>query len=272
MPFVTIEDRTMHYLDIGQGETLIFGHSFLWNAGMWRPQIELLSQKYRCIVPDFWAHGQSEFPPSSMQNLTDYAGHILQLADELNIESFSIVGLSVGGMWGAELTALAPERVKTLILADTFVGLEPEVNHDKYFAMLNTIIANQSFPSVVQEQMLPMFFAPRSLDGNAGYVQDFRQYISNVSGDAALQIASVGKMIYSRRDLFDDIEKFALPVLIMVGAEDRFHPVLESYLMHDSITGSELVIVPNAGHISNLEQTQFFNQALSDFLFRTLHK
>lgn len=271
MPFFTIEDRAMHYLDVGQGEVLIFGHSYLWDAEMWRPQIDVLSQNYRCIVPDLWAHGQSEAPPASLRDLKDYAEHILQLADHLKIDTFSVVGLSVGGMWAAELTALAPQRVKSLVLSDTFVGLEPEVNHDKYFAMLNTIIANKAIPEAMLEQIVPMFFTHKNLDQDTDIVRDFRESLKNLSGNTALQIASLGKMIFGRRDLFDEIEKFALPVLIMVGAEDKPRPVLESYLMHDSISGSELIVIPNAGHISNLEQADLFTQALVNFLPKALN-
>lgn len=64
-----------------------------------------------------------------MSNLKDYAQHMLALMDHLQIEHFSVIGLSVGGMWGAELALLAPKRVQSLVMMDTFVGLEPEVTH-----------------------------------------------------------------------------------------------------------------------------------------------
>lgn len=96
---------------------------------MWAPQVAALSQRYRCIVPDFWAHGASEAAPTAMSNLKDYAQHMLALMDHLQIEYFSVIGLSVGGMWGAELALLAPKRVQSLVMMDTFVGLEPEVTH-----------------------------------------------------------------------------------------------------------------------------------------------
>jgi pimeloyl-ACP methyl ester carboxylesterase len=73
-------------------------------------------------------------------------------------------------------------------------------------------------------------------------------------------------MVFGRRDQIEEIEKFALPVLIAVGQEDKPRPVLESYLMHDCITGSELIQIPKAGHISNLEQPDFVTGMLEDFL------
>ena len=135
----TVDGQQMSYLDVGQGPVLLFGHSYLWDSAMWAPQVEVLSQSYRCIVPDLWSHGGSDAAPSGMRSLSDYAKHILSLMDHLSIETFSIVGLSVGGMWGTEVAVAAPTRVKSLVLMDTFVGLEPEVAHVKYFSMLNTI-------------------------------------------------------------------------------------------------------------------------------------
>ncbi|NMS58411.1 alpha/beta fold hydrolase, partial [Vibrio parahaemolyticus] len=120
-----IEGQQLAYLDKGEGPVLLFGHSYLWDSQMWAPQVEVLSQSFRCIVPDLWAHGESDAAPASTQSLADYAQHMLALMDHLDIEEFSIVGLSVGGMWGAELTAQAPQRVKSLVLMDTFIGWEP---------------------------------------------------------------------------------------------------------------------------------------------------
>ena len=105
----TINSKIMHYLDIGEGPVLVFGHSYLWDSEMWEPQIDVLSKQYRCIVPDLWAHGQSDAAPAKTRTLKDYACDVMSLIDDhLEIDTFSLIGLSVGGMWGAELTALAP--------------------------------------------------------------------------------------------------------------------------------------------------------------------
>ncbi|MCE1857639.1 alpha/beta fold hydrolase, partial [Enterobacter hormaechei] len=94
---------------------------------MWAPQIEALSKQYRVIAPDLWGHGNSEELPEQHSTLADLARDYLALMDQLGIEEFAIIGLSAGGMWGIELVDMAPDRVKALVLMDTFVGLEPEV-------------------------------------------------------------------------------------------------------------------------------------------------
>jgi pimeloyl-ACP methyl ester carboxylesterase len=261
-----IEGQQLAYLDKGEGPVLLFGHSYLWDNQMWAPQIEVLSQSYRCIVPDLWAHGESDAAPASTRSLVDYAQHMLALMDHLEIEQFSIVGLSVGGMWGAELTAQAPQRVKSLVLMDTFIGLEPEVTHKKYFAMLDTISQVQAVPAPIVEAVTPLFFANNAEQVSPELVASFKQSLEALQGERAVEVARVGRMVFGRRDVIEDSEMFALPTLIAVGREDKPRPVFESYLMNDCITGSELVEIPEAGHISSLEQPEFVNKMLLSFL------
>lgn len=266
----TIENQNMAYLDEGQGPVLVFGHSYLWDSAMWQPQLEALKSKYRCIVPELWSHGQSDAAPSSMRTLKDYAQHVLALLDHLGIEEFSIVGLSVGGMWGTELVELAPSRVKTLVLMDTFVGLEPEVAHAKYFSMLDTIAQTKMVPPPIVEAVVPLFFANQAEQNSPELVKGFTEFLSQLNGEHAEQVAHIGRIVFGRRDMIESIEKFALPVLVAVGQEDKPRPVLESYLMHDCIAGSELAVIPNAGHISSLEQPDFVNEMLASFLDKHL--
>ncbi|MDN3681593.1 alpha/beta fold hydrolase [Vibrio tapetis subsp. quintayensis] len=266
MAIFSRHNHNMHYLDVGKGPVLLFGHSYLWDSKMWAPQVEALSQNYRCIVPDLWAHGESEALPKQTTNLQDYAADLLALMDHLEVEHFNVVGLSVGGMWGTELALLAPQRVKSLVIMDTFVGLEPEITHQRYFAMLDGITAAQSVPAPIVEAVAPLFFANDAKQDNPELVAGFEGYLASLKGQAAVDVARVGRIVFGRRDQFEDIEKLALPVLIMAGDQDKPRPVFESYLMQDAITGSELVVIPNAGHISNLEQPEFVTDKLVNFL------
>ena len=114
-----INGKKMAYLDIGEGPVLLFGHSFLWDADMWQPQLQELSKSYRCIAPDFWGHGESEGISDSNYSMKQIAKDYLALLDALEIQSCAVIGLSVGGMWGTEMALMAPERVESLIIMDT---------------------------------------------------------------------------------------------------------------------------------------------------------
>ncbi|MGF1682417.1 alpha/beta fold hydrolase [Photobacterium minamisatsumaniensis] len=270
MATFNIGTQTMNYLDIGKGSVVVFGHSYLWDSQMWAPQIEVLSQSFRCIVPDFWGHGLSDIAPATTRTLADYAADILTLVDSLEVEEFSLVGLSSGGMWATELVIQAPSRVQSLVLLDTFVGLEPEVVHTKYFDMMAKADEAKALTPEFIDFFASLQFSPAKTDLPLNYLSEFKQALAESDSEKAQSFAQVGRMVFGRRDTFELAEMFALPTLIMVGAQDRVRPVLESQLMHDGITGSEYFIIPDAGHISNLEQPALVTEKLASFLGRNI--
>ena len=263
---ISIAGSQLSYLDIGTGPALLFGHSYLWDSAMWAPQIALLSKSYRCIVPDLWGHGQSGTVPENCHSLLDISEHMLALMDALELETFSLIGLSVGAMWGAELVLKAPARVKTLAMLDSFIGFEPEITRAKYFGMLDMIQTAGSIPPALINAISPLFFANNAKANNPELVQRFESDLAALTPERIPDIVKLGRIIFGRRDTLEFAEQFTLPCLIMVGVEDKARSVLESYLMSDAINGSQLVHIPNAGHISSLEQAEFVNQQLLAFL------
>ncbi len=103
-------------------------------------------------------------------------------------------------------------------------------------------------------------------------MNNFKTYLASIKGEDAVAVGQIGKMVFGRRDTFDDIELLTVPTLIMVGMEDSPRPPLEAQLMHDAIDGSEYVLIPDAGHISNLEQPEFVTQQLMAFLDKHIAK
>ena len=263
---LVIADRKLSYLDVGSGPVLLFGHSYLWDSAMWAPQIATLSAQYRCIVPELWGHGQSDLLPNNCKTLLDIADQMLELMDALEITHFSVVGQSVGAMWGAELVLKAPTRVKTLVMLNSFIGFEPEVTRAKYDGMLDMITAAKAIPAPLISAISPLFFANDAENNTPELVTDFEQSLASITAEQILTIVKLGRMIFGRRDTMEYAEQLTLPCLIMAGVEDKARSVLESYLMSDAIDGSQLVHIPAAGHISTLEQAEFINQHLADFL------
>lgn len=263
---LVIADRKLSYLDVGSGPVLLFGHSYLWDSAMWAPQIATLSAQYRCIVPELWGHGQSDLLPNNCKTLLDIADQMLELMDALEITHFSVVGQSVGAMWGAELVLKAPTRVKTLIMLNSFIGFEPEVTRAKYDGMLDMITAAKAIPAPLISAISPLFFANDAANNTPELVTGFEQSLASITAEQIPTIVKLGRMIFGRRDTMEYAEQLTLPCLIMAGVEDKARSVLESYLMSDAIDGSQLVHIPAAGHISTLEHAEFINQHLADFL------
>ena len=266
MPTITLHDKTLHYQDHGQGPVLLFGHSFLCDSTMWTPQIKLLSKHYRCIVPELWDHGQSDHLPQIPYQLSDLANDYFALMQSLHIDSFAIIGLSVGGMWAVELALAHPSYVTGLVIMDTSVAAEPEATQTAYLALLDTIEQDKGFSDNLLNEVTPLFFSPYTLKHNPMLVQERRQWLQCIPSDNIPGIVKLGYTIFTRPCRIDALKTLTIPSLIIVGEDDVPRPVSESRTMANALPQGQLAIVPKAGHLANLENPSFVNQQLSDFL------
>lgn len=264
--YAVIAGKKLAYIDQGQGFPVLLGHSYLWDAAMWQPQIDALSQHFRVIAPDLWGHGLSESPPDGTEGLNDLARHHLALLDALSIQECHVVGLSVGGMWGAAMARLAPERVRKLVMMDTYVGPEPAPSQAKYLGLLRQIEVDGALSGALLDIVVPMFFSPQT-DPASPLCQAFRASLAALPADRITDsIVPLGRLIFTRPDLRPGLSGLnAANTLVMVGENDIPRPVREAAEMAD-LVGCPLRTIVSAGHISNLENPQSVTRALLDFL------
>ncbi|MET1025722.1 MAG: alpha/beta fold hydrolase [Dongiaceae bacterium] len=266
MPIAEIDGQSLHYIDKGQGFPVLLGHSYLWHSTMWAPQIEELSQRYRVIVPDLWGHGGSGPLPERTKAIADLSRQALALLDKLDIRQCALVGLSVGGMWGTELALQAPSRIKCLVLMDTYLGPEPAPSQARYFAMLDQIHQLGVVPAPLLDMVVPLFFNPAG-DASSPMRAAFRQELAALPAERLRDsIVPLGRMIFGRGDLRPRLgELNGERTLLLTGDKDIPRPPSEAQEMAD-IIGCRFVLVPDAGHISNLENPVFVTQTLLTFL------
>ncbi|KTC02999.1 MULTISPECIES: alpha/beta fold hydrolase [Pseudomonas] len=272
MPDLLIDGKTLHYSDQGTGPVVVLGHSYLWDKAMWSAQIDTLASQYRVIVPDLWGHGDSSGFPEGTRNLDDLARHALALLDHLNIERCSIVGLSVGGMWGAIAALLAPERITGLVLMDTYLGKETEAKKAYYFSLLDKLEEVGTFPEPLLDIVVPIFFRP-GIDPQSPVYTSFRAALAGMNTEQLRQsVVPLGRMIFGRDDRLGLIEQLnADTTLVMCGDADIPRPPEETCEMA-SLIGCPYVLVPEAGHIASLENPDFVSGALMTFLARVNQK
>jgi pimeloyl-ACP methyl ester carboxylesterase len=262
-------ETTMTALDSGEGDVVVLGHDYLWDAEMWRPQIKALSRHYRVIVPNLWGHGSSARLPRHSMDLRDIAREHLRLLDWLGIDRFTFIGHSAGGMWGAELACLAPERVTAIALLDTFVAPEPDDSRAHYFAMLDAIEAAGTIPDQVVDAILPHFFPPRLSTMSSDRPAKFRARLVGLNQDRLLDtIVPLGRMIFGRRDALTDLVHLNVPALVMTGTDDIPRPVHEGRRMAHAL-GCPFVELAGAGHMATLEAPDAVNEHLLAFLAET---
>lgn len=254
MPTVAIRGRELNYLEQGAGFPVVFGTSYLCDAAMWSPQVEVLSRRYRCLVPELWGHGQSAMVPEVPYSLGQLGADMRAFVDALGLDRFALVGLSVGAMWGAQLAIEDPQRVQALVMMDSFVGPEPAATQARYFALLDTVERCRALPAPLIEQVLPLFFAPETLVGQPALVERFRQSLLAIPGARIPSIVALGRAIFSRPSLLERLGEIRCPTLVAVGRQDRSRPVHEAESMTKAVPGARLEIIEAAGHLSNLEQ------------------
>ena len=214
------------------------------------------------IVPELRGYGVTPFPAGkSVTMLDDFAEDILALADHLNIERFAIAGLSLGGQIALETYRQAPERIRALVLADTFASLDtPEQKQTR----LDTAdrFDREGFGNFAIETLYKMM-TPANAKAFPAVAEHIIRMVhdSNPHGAAA---ALRGRTM--RRDYIPLLRQITVPALIVVGREDAFTPVLLSEEMHCGIAGSRLEVIEGSGHMTNLERPEQFNTILASFL------
>ncbi len=270
MPSITIKGQRIFYEEQGEGFPLLFGHSYLWDRRMWEPQVAALSRSYRCIVPDLWAHGQSDPPPETPYTIEAMAEDHWALTQALGLERFAVIGLSVGGMWGAHLALNHPEAVAALVLMDTYVGPEPEETRTRYFGMMDVIEKAGAFPPQILEAVVSLFFSPLTMEHKPDLVDRFRRHLQTIPAERIPGVLAVGRGIFSRISILDRLPEIQAPTLVVVGADDIPRPPHEAEEMARAIPGARLEVIPEAGHISNLEQPERVTALLEAFLAETL--
>jgi pimeloyl-ACP methyl ester carboxylesterase len=265
-----VQERTMSidgggvtWLEAGAGWPLILLHGFPLNAGMWRPQLEAVPEGWRFIAPDLRGFGgRRGAGPVSMDG---YAADVLGLMDGLELDDAVIGGLSMGGYVTFAMFRQAPSRFTGMILADTRSQADtPQVREGRL--SLRALLARDG-PRGVADQLLPKLLGEAARGPAAPAARETRAMIEAAAPEAI--DAAIGALI-GRPDSTPVLSSIACSTLVLVGAQDEITPPAEAELMQRAMPRSTLCVIPDAGHLSNLEQPATFSRALSDFLLARL--
>jgi pimeloyl-ACP methyl ester carboxylesterase len=241
--------------------TLVLIHGFPLSAHSWERQFVLSESGWRLIVPHL--RGFDDGDGHSRTSMDDHAGDIIDLLDSLHVEQAIIGGLSMGGYVTFALLRHAPSYFKGLLLADT----RPQADTPEGKAARERMVAmvREKGPSAVADDMLPKLLGETSRREQPGLVEEVRGIIMSNGTET---IADALTAMMRRSDSTPTLGTIKVPTLILVGDEDTVTPPQLSVDMHSAIAGSELVRIPRAGHLANMEQPEMFNQAVTRFLQR----
>ncbi|MEU0050082.1 alpha/beta fold hydrolase [Streptomyces sp. NPDC006309] len=236
---------------------LIHGHPF--DRTMWQPQLAEFAAGRRVIAPDLRGYGASPVTPGPVP-LSRHAQDITALLDHLGVNTFALAGLSMGGQIAMECAGRLGDRVRGLVLADTFAAAETPDGRRARYAMAGRLLAEgmRGYADEVLEKMVAPYARPEV----KAHVHRMMTATSPQGAAAALR----GRA--ERPDYRSLLTRLSVPALVLVGADDTYTPVPDAEALHAALPDSVLHVIDGAAHLPNLERPEEFNRALAAFLAR----
>jgi len=236
---------------------VVFLHAFPLNPDMWDGQISALSPR-KTLAPAFPGFGdRAPGEPS----LKAFARTILMDLDSAGISSAVFVGLSMGGYVALQLFDMAPERFAGLVLADTRAGADTEEGRAKRTEQAARI-RNEGI-DWLPDALLTALLGDTTLEERGSVVNEVRGMMEAAQGEG---VARALEAMRERPDSTSLLPRIEVPTLVVCGEEDTLTPVEEARGMAQEVPGGRLVVLEEAGHLSNLETPKAFNEALVGFL------
>ncbi len=233
-------------------------HALRYDLGMWWQQVPVLAPKYRVLSYDIRGHGRSS-KPAGPYSLELYAEDLRALLEALGIKRSHLVGLSIGGMIPQALAIAHPEVVSSMVLANTASDFKAPRRAE--FEERARTAETRGMAALVEYGM-EHSFTPPFREQHPDIVERFRQTaLRNDSLAYAAAARAVGALHF-----VDDLHRVECPTLILAGAADTGTTTEMAEVMQQRIPRCRLQIIPQAAHLSAVEQAEAFNKAMLEFL------
>ena len=257
-----INNLPVSYTDEGQKESsvIIFIHGFPFNKSMWNSQVETLKDNCRTIAYDIRGHGDS-FAGDEVFSIDLFLNDLISLMDTLKIDKAILCGLSMGGYIALNAIEKHNARFDALILSDTQCIADTPEAKEKRMMAIETI--RKTGVEKYAEESIKNLFAPESFTTRIKEIADIREMIMKTSPQS---LCNTLLALSVRKETCTKLSAIKVPVLIMVGSEDKITPPSAARFMHEKIKGSQLKIIDHAGHLSNMENPDEFNVQLRKFV------
>jgi 3-oxoadipate enol-lactonase len=255
-------DQLFYHIQQGSKKTtnvdgIVFLHSLGTDHRLWKYQFEALRDQAPVLVAlDARGHGKSTW--NSGIDLELWVEDISVVLDSLKLNKVILCGISMGGVEAMAFAQRYPERVSGLILADTFAKIDPSQVGNKI--KLTGGVAKEQGMTLYADTYLDQTLStsPRAL----AIREDLHCAIAGMDAEAYYQSAEA---CFSA-DVESGLEQLHIPALVMIGDDDQKTPIGLSQTIADKIAGSALRVVPQARHLSNVDNPDEFNQCVKDFL------
>ncbi|MEX2511952.1 MAG: alpha/beta hydrolase [Cyclobacteriaceae bacterium] len=245
------------YRRVGNGPPLMFIHGGAADSRTWTPQLEALSDQFTVIAWDEPGAGKSSDVPDNFK-LCDYADCFAGLITQLDLAPVHLVGLSWGSTISLELYKRHPQLVRTMILAGGYTGWKGSLGEEEAHARLAGARKMLSAPDNQFDPTIPGLFA-------GGPPTKFVPLLNAMAADLRPRSLQTVVEIMKKTDLNHVLPTITVPTLLMWGELDVRSPLRIAKEFELKIPNSHLVIIPDCGHVINLQAPEAFNEAVRNF-------
>lgn len=280
MPILTIENISLHYQCLGEGEDLVLIHGLGANLAFWYLGIaSVLAQRYRVTVYDLRGHGDSSIPTTGY-TLSHLAQDLYALLNHLHIQRAHVVGHSFGGAIALHYAALHPEQVATLTLADTQIScLQPRMRLGDwaYWFIWKQKLVQQGFSLPSDDELIGMRLLLQLSQRSQATAQETQAARKpslkrrNMGLKGAERWEKLLTTTQAEQELNDlgqiteaYIKQLAMPTLAMYGEYSHCLPCC--WKLKELIQDCEVKIAPQVGHFHPVIDPKGFLDALQQFL------
>jgi 3-oxoadipate enol-lactonase len=254
------DDAEICYEIRGNGPPVVLLHPFPSHHEFWNPVAAALDSRYRLILPDLRGHGDSEIGegPALMQK---HASDVARVLDAAGFGKAAFVGCSIGGYVLFEFWRRFRARVTALALCDTRPQADTAEARANRLKAAATVLEQGTEPFI--ESMIPKLMGQTTLSTRPDLVDGARAMMRKMSAE---DISQVQRGMAERPDSVADVKAINVPTLIAIGEEDVLSTVADGELMRQNIAGSQLKVIPKAGHYAPWEQAELVSRILRQFL------
>lgn len=250
-------DHYFEDLNSDRIETILLVHGHPFDHTMWRYQHEALG-RFRLVLPDLKGYGKTGYQFEKIY-IEEHALELIFLLDHLGIEKVHLIGLSMGGQIIVEFARLFPHRSKSLVICNSTPSGELESSYRNRLQLADEMLSI-GMEAYTKKEIHK--YLHRNINTEGVAYSHLLQMMLNTHVEGAVA-SHRGRA--ERRDNYEYLKHINIPTLLVAGDCDFFTPVTEMKNIASQMKHSKLVVVKNAGHMSNMEQPAVFNKALKDF-------
>ncbi|KJD47218.1 alpha/beta fold hydrolase [Paenibacillus terrae] len=264
MEKVLCEGTTICYAEQGKGEPIILLHGFCGSSSYWDEVVPLLSQSYRCIVPDLRGHGRSDAPLGAY-TIDQMANDVLKLQEQLDIPKAAWFGHSLGGYLTLSAVQRHPERLTAFGLIHSTAYADTEEGKEKRNKAVSTI-QTEGITTFV-DGLVPRLFAPEHVESLSNQVLKVKEigYKTPPQGAVGTSLA-----MRERSDRRDVLSASTLPTLLVAGEQDQAVPPARTFTTDRA--GVTQVTISEVGHMSLFEAPEQLAHAILAFLQQNIQQ